>query len=262
MATRQQFCDEMITVYENHGVYIGTGNGELTEELTIGKIRQMEVNYGYSKDKTNTNIRRDLTYIGKCYEKGYDMSQSRAGDCSGQIVGCLRRLGVIKETSDYSAKGFQTKCTDVSLKNLKPGDLVFNKKKDFEGKGTATHVAVYISDGYTIESEGRDAGVTKHKVSDGNWVIGGRLPNSWFEDDIMVLTRILKYVPDNMMRGEDVRQVQLQLQLAGYTPGTADGVFGKKTKIAVQAFQLDNRLEADGIVGKNTATALGFKWEG
>lgn len=265
MATRQEFCDGMNKLYEDHGMYVGTGNGERTLDVA-GKFFEMEKNYGRRDKDGNplwyTDTARDYEYLAKCYRKKWDMSQSRAGDCSGQIVGCLRRLGVIKDTDDYSAKGFQTLCTDVELISLKPGDLVFNKEKDSKGKGTATHVGVYISDGYTIESEGRDAGVTRHKVSEGNWVIGGRLPDSWFDDDIMVLTRILKYIPDNMMRGEDVRAVQQQLQLAGYTPGTADGVFGKKTKIAVQAFQLDNNLEADGIVGKNTATALGFKWEG
>lgn len=254
MATRQQFCDAMEEVYKNHGVYIGTGNGELTEELTIGRIRQMEVNYGYDRDRTNTNIRRDLTYIGKCYEKGWDMEKSRSGDCSGQVVGALRRLNVISEKADYSCKTFMKASIPVKIKDLKPADLVFNKESE------PSHMGVYVGDGYVIESKGRDEGVVKRNINDGFWVIGGRL--DWFDDDIMVLTRILKYIPENMMKGEDVRQVQLQLQLAGYTPGTADGVFGKKTKIAVQAFQLDNGLEADGIVGKNTATALGFKWEG
>ena len=259
MATRRQFCDAMIEVYKNHGVYIGTGNGELTEKLTIGKIRQMEVNYGYDTAKTNTNIRRDLAYIGKCYEKGWDMSKSRAGDCSGIIVGVMRDLEIIKPTSDYSAKMFQKASTKVALKDIKPGDLVFNKTSDASHVGTCTAIENGLP--IIIESKGRDEGVVRRSVSEGSWVVGGRL-DGWFDDDVIVLTRILKYVPENMMRGEDVRQVQEQLQLAGYTPGTADGVFGKKTKIAVQAFQLDNGLEADGIVGKNTATALGFKWEG
>lgn len=255
MATRREFCDAMISVYDNHGVYIGTANGELTESLTVGEIRRKEVNYGYDKDKTNTNIRRDFAYIGKCYEKGWDMSKSKSGDCSGIPVGELRALGIIPKTADYNCRSFMKICTKIPLSELRASDLVFNKKTD------PSHMGVFDGE-MVVESKGRDAGVVRRPVSEGGWVIGGRLPNDWFDDDVMVLTRILKYVPDNMMKGEDVRQVQMQLQLAGYTPGTADGVFGKKTKIAVQAFQLDNNLEADGIVGKNTATALGFKWEG
>lgn len=253
MATRKQFCDAMEEVYKNHGVYIGTANGEYTESLTIGKIHQMEKNYG--RENPDNDTKRDLNYIAKCYENHYDMSKSRAGDCSGIVVGVLRDLKVIKPTSDYNCRTFMKASKTVSLKDLRDGDLVFNKTSE------PSHMGVYVGDGRVIESRGRDYGVVKRKTSEGGWAVGGRL--DWFEDgESMVLTRVLKYVPENMMKGEDVLEVQKQLQLLGYTPGTADGAFGKKTKIAVQAFQLDNNLEADGVVGKHTATALGFTWEG
>lgn len=251
MATRQDFCDEMIKVYENHGVYIGTGNGELTEDLTFGDVRRMEVNYGYDEKKTNTNIRRDLAYIGKCYEKGYDMSESRAGDCSGQVVGAQRRLGIISEKSDYNCRSYMKVSKTVTLDELQPADLVFNKKSE------PSHMGVYVGNGYVIESKGRDDGVVKRKVSEGPWVVGGRL--DWFEDDIPILTRNLRYVEGNLMRGEDVKQCQERLIVKGYNPGTADGVFGKKTRDAVIAFQKANGLEADGIVGQKT---WGKLWEG
>lgn len=268
MATRQQFCDEMNKMYDDHGMYVGTGNGERTLDVA-GKFFEMEKNYGRRDKDGNplwyTDTARDYEYLAKCYRKKWDMSKSRAADCSGAEVHALRVLGIIPETADYNCRTFMEKCKKegklVSLKELQPGDVVFNKKSE------PSHMATYV--GYAggesdmvVEFKGRDDGCVRRKVSEGGWAVGGRLPDSWFDDDVMVLTRILKYVPDNMMRGEDVRAVQQQLQLAGYTPGTADGVFGKKTKIAVQAFQLDNGLEADGIVGKNTATALGFKWEG
>ena len=174
MATRQQFCEAMEEVYKNHGVYIGTANGEYTESLTVGKIRQMEVDYGYDKKKTDTNIRRDFAYIGKCYENGWDMSKSRAGDCSGIIVGVMRDLEIIKPTSDYSAKMFQKAATPVWLKELKDADLVFDKTSN------AGHVGVFYK-GYIIESRGRDYGVTKRPLADTAFVVGGRL--DWFDDD-------------------------------------------------------------------------------
>jgi len=63
-------------------------------------------------------------------------------------------------------------------------------------------------------------------------------------------------------RGESVRQVQQKLIQYGYLQGTADGVFGKKTYDAVVWFQRKNGLRVDGVVGKNTAAALGLSWTG
>ena len=246
MATRKEFCDAMETVYKNHGVYIGTANGEYTETLTIGKIHQMEKNYG--RENPDNDTKRDLNYIAKCYEQHFDMTKSRAGDCSGIIVGVMRDLGVIKPTSDYSAKMFQKKAVTVSLKDLQPADLVFNKTAD------ASHVGVYVGDGYVIESKGRDSGVVKRKTSDGPWVIGGRL--EWFDDEIPVLTRNLRYVKENLMRGEDVRMCQEQLTKKGYDCGKADGVFGIKTRDAVIEFQADHKLTVDGVVGQKTWNKL------
>ena len=57
-------------------------------------------------------------------------------------------------------------------------------------------------------------------------------------------------------RGEAVKQLQQKLATIGYTPGTADGSFGVKTKAAVIAFQKDAGLTQDGIVGAATLSAL------
>jgi g-D-glutamyl-meso-diaminopimelate peptidase len=46
------------------------------------------------------------------------------------------------------------------------------------------------------------------------------------------------------------------LTSAGYDPGPVDGTFGAKTEAAVTAFQQDNGLSADGVVGPETASAL------
>ncbi len=59
-------------------------------------------------------------------------------------------------------------------------------------------------------------------------------------------------------RGGEVTQIQQRLQELGYDPGAADGIFGSRTQQAVIAFQQDQGLDADGIVGKNTLAALGL----
>ncbi|NVI33412.1 N-acetylmuramoyl-L-alanine amidase, partial [Streptomyces sp. CAI-17] len=56
--------------------------------------------------------------------------------------------------------------------------------------------------------------------------------------------------------GPQVKAVQRLLTDLEYTPGAVDGAFGSATQAAVRAFQQDKGLEADGIVGKATWTAL------
>ena len=55
---------------------------------------------------------------------------------------------------------------------------------------------------------------------------------------------------------ELVTALQQALVSAGYDPGEPDGTFGPKTEAAVVAFQQDNGLTSDGIVGPETASAL------
>lgn len=54
------------------------------------------------------------------------------------------------------------------------------------------------------------------------------------------------------------KAVQQKLKELGYYTGSVDGVYGQGTRSAVIAFQKANGLTADGIVGANTAKALGI----
>ena len=54
------------------------------------------------------------------------------------------------------------------------------------------------------------------------------------------------------------KAVQQKLKELGYYSGRVDGVYGQGTRNAVVAFQKANGLTADGVVGQNTARALGI----
>ena len=60
--------------------------------------------------------------------------------------------------------------------------------------------------------------------------------------------------------GDDVKALQCRLNQLGVVeePLVIDGEFGRKTDAAVRAFQKEVELETDGIVGRDTATRLGF----
>ncbi|MHB9094845.1 MAG: peptidoglycan-binding domain-containing protein [Eubacteriales bacterium] len=58
-------------------------------------------------------------------------------------------------------------------------------------------------------------------------------------------------------RGLPVSALQDLLRARGFNPGPSDGIFGPVTQAAVIAFQKNRGLIVDGIVGRQTWTALG-----
>lgn len=63
-------------------------------------------------------------------------------------------------------------------------------------------------------------------------------------------------------RGERVALIQQRLKEWGYYTGDVDGVFGRGTYNAVVRFQRQNKLSADGQVGRKTAAAMGLSLTG
>ncbi len=59
--------------------------------------------------------------------------------------------------------------------------------------------------------------------------------------------------------GNEVIQIQKKLKNWGYYNGEIDGIYGSKTKNAVEKFQQKNGLKVDGISGKKTLEALGIQ---
>ncbi|MEZ4357387.1 MAG: peptidoglycan-binding protein [Eubacteriales bacterium] len=84
------------------------------------------------------------------------------------------------------------------------------------------------------------------------------LINSSVVKEEFIISRLLK-LSSPMLKGEDVKWLQNKLNKNG-AGLTLDGIFGKKTKVAVKTFQKSAGLTADGIAGKNTVTALGGRF--
>lgn len=61
-------------------------------------------------------------------------------------------------------------------------------------------------------------------------------------------------------RGDDVVTLQRILAMKGYSVGAADGIFGRRTKVVVKAFQRRARLTRDGRVGPATVRSLARTW--
>lgn len=60
--------------------------------------------------------------------------------------------------------------------------------------------------------------------------------------------------------GQDVKDVQWTLLKWGYYSGAVDGIYGSQTYNAIRDFQRKNGLGVDGVVGPETAAALGLNF--
>jgi len=70
--------------------------------------------------------------------------------------------------------------------------------------------------------------------------------NNWQELPNTIIKRTLRIG----MRGDDVKELQGLLKV------NVDGIFGRKTQLAVIAFQVEHGLVGDGVVGPQTLVAL------
>ncbi|WP_257159005.1 N-acetylmuramoyl-L-alanine amidase [Corynebacterium cystitidis] len=68
--------------------------------------------------------------------------------------------------------------------------------------------------------------------------------------------RVLSYQPNQILVGDDVSQLQRQLQELGFYSHKVDGHYGKATHEAVQNYQLNYGLQDDGVFGPDTLRAL------
>lgn len=85
-----------------------------------------------------------------------------------------------------------------------------------------------------------------------------------FVASTLVFTSIIAFAPAAQAApimklgssGDYVTTLQQELANLGYSVGTIDGIYGPKTVAAVEAFQQTDHLQADGIAGPLTQSAL------
>lgn len=68
--------------------------------------------------------------------------------------------------------------------------------------------------------------------------------------------RVLRYVPEYFIEGDDVVALQGRLAELGFTPGKVDGIHGPNTDSALRAFQAAVGLTPDGTAGPETMRAF------
>lgn len=96
------------------------------------------------------------------------------------------------------------------------------------------------------------AGLTKRRQAERELFLSGGFAKGSGTEKTGTARSILK----KGSRGVDVTYLQQRLTAKGYGVGEIDGIFGQKTLEAVKAFQMENGLKVDGVVGAQTLAAL------
>ena len=168
--------------------------------------------------------------------------------CAAFVGAVLASLG-LPHTGKLNARSYMTYGAAVRTEAARPGDIVVLWRESRESwKG---HVAFF--------KEFRDGKVILRGGNQGNAVSDA----PYAMDRILAIRRAdgveaqgKRPVLRRGDRGAFVIDLQTQLATLGYTLGKRDGVMGSRTVAAVVAFQTDNDLEPDGVVGDRTWQAL------
>ena len=143
---------------------------------------------------------------------------------------------------DVSADMMITKCSEVSsdFSRIAIGEFVWMKG----------HCGVYIGDGNVVESTPIwKNGVQITSLSARKWLKHGKLPYVEYEE-VATVTVTLPVLRKGS-KGETVETLQRLLTSYGSSL-TLDGDFGANTDRALRAFQKAQKLEVDGICGKES----------
>ncbi len=232
----------------------------------IGLFRQArEERWGYiwgeagsvwTQDEQNAAT-RDMTV-----QYGQRWVGRRVADCSGLFRWAASELGgYIYHGSNPMWNSYtdpERRGSVGGVMTIFPGTAVFQNTD-----GKRTHVGLYVGDGVCIEAQGTRTGVVESQLSAWDeWgellvKIGGKM----VKVDYDLPAETIEIAPRTLRKGDsgtDVKELQEALLREGYDLGSygADGKFGSETLSAVRAFQHDNGLTPDGIVGPKTLAAL------
>ena len=118
------------------------------------------------------------------------------------------------------------------------------------------HCGVYIGGGQVVEATPKwNNGVQITALAARKWQKHGKLPYVVYGGEVRDTVTIELSVLRKGSRGEEVKTLQRLLNAFGSSL-SVDGDFGSKTDKALREYQKANRLEVDGICGRNSWVSL------
>lgn len=197
-------------------------------------------------------------------------------DCSSFVIQAYEQAGVpvkragANRTSDMKAAflacGFKDVTSQVNLVNgygTKLGDVLLNEQN---------HAAMALDNGQVVHARSSEGNNIPGDQSGNEIRVQGYYNYPWdcvlrymggdestatapAQEPVTPASAKRRVLRKGMV-GEDVRELQENLVKLGYDTGGIDGDFGKKTFLAVVAFQEDHGLEVDGVAGPATMSVF------
>jgi uncharacterized protein (TIGR02594 family) len=164
--------------------------------------------------------------------------------CAAFVGAVLAQLG-LPHTGKLNARSYLEWGVPVPIEEARPGDIVVLERG---GRNAATgHVAALV------ERAGN-----RVLLRGGNQ--GNAVTDAWYAAERILgvrrysaeLAQLGRPTLREGMRGAAVRDLQEELRRLGHFAGRTDGIFGPRTLAAVLAFQAQEGVATDGIVGPIT----------
>lgn len=153
----------------------------------------------------------------------------RVGDSSPRVA---------EARSTLARLGYFNGAPDTEVSDWKQRTFLENEKYFDEG---LFHVLKAFQQSRGIIPTGKLDTITMRELRHASYTLG---------------VRVLSYQPHNELIGDDVVQLQQQLQELGFYAHRIDGMFGRHTYDAVRTYQLNYCLQDDGVCGPDTLRAL------
>lgn len=173
-------------------------------------------------------------------------------------------------TSQWKKTKWEHTGTIDTLPKESEGIILFVQQKN--DPNTMSHVGVGVGNGMSVDARGHDYGVVKRSIASSGYTHWAELPglddlieideeSNMSTDNPIIDTPVDGNTPPTIRKGNKGQYVELAQSLLmskGYdlpNYGT-DGDFGSETYAAAKAFQKDNKLTVDGVIGPKTWAAL------
>lgn len=224
-------------------------------DLIVLFRQALEEHWGYiwgERGNVWTKAKQDAATREMTVQYGSKWIGRRVADCSGLFVWAYDQLGLDIYHGSNTIFAKHTSKTGMLYGEVEilPGTAVFQVTE-----GRRTHIGLYVGDGKVIEAHGTRSGVIESDLSDWDeWGTLSAVDYSGVEPDRVTLDSLKALRKGDS--GLTVKWLQDLLLAAGHDLGKADGVYGSKTKAAVEDFQRKHGLTVDGVAGKKTIAAL------